>query len=96
MGGRVTADEVRRAGADAPARGAFDERLTDPRVGGEREVVVAAEVEERLPVDDELAPLGARDDAPAPVEVAAAEIGEPVGDGAEAGQAATSTVREGA
>ena len=47
----VAGDQVRRAGADAVALGAFAQRGDDARIGGEAEIVVAAEGRRRAAVD---------------------------------------------
>ena len=49
----MTADEMRRAGACAPARRAFAHRRDHLRMTGEPEIIVAREGDELAAVDDE-------------------------------------------
>ena len=87
MGGGVAADQVRGAGADAPAPGGIAQAGGDSRVAGEAEIIVAAEVEEAPAVDDDLPPLGPADDPPAAIEVSAPQVRESVSNGSGTGHA---------
>ena len=60
----VAADEVRGAGAHAPARRAVARGRDDVRVIGEAEIIVARERQELAAVDDDVRALRRRERAP--------------------------------
>ncbi len=67
----VARHEPRRPRADAPAHRRFRRRLAHARVIGEPEVVVRAQEQDRLAVEQHARPLRARHEPHAPVEPAA-------------------------
>ena len=64
----VAVDEMGGAAAGAPLAGAVRHGLGQARVGGEAEVVVGAEAEDGVPVDDHFRALGGLGDAAGAVE----------------------------
>ena len=67
---------MRSALPDPVTRRGFDRRLHDPRMVGESEIVVAAECEDLLPVDDDSRPLRALADKAAAAQTAPLELGK--------------------
>jgi hypothetical protein len=55
----VAADQVRGAAASAPAQRAIGQRLGDPGIAGQAEVIVAGKIEHLLAVDRAMRPAGA-------------------------------------
>src|SRR6266581_2103559 len=67
---------MRSALPDPVTRRGFDRRLHDPQMVGESEIVVAAECEDLLPVDDDSRPLRALADKAAAAQTAPLELGK--------------------
>jgi hypothetical protein len=74
--GHRARDESRGPGADAPAHRRVGRRLTHARVIGEAEVVVRAQQEDRLAVEDDAGALGPAHEAHLPEQPAVPKLGE--------------------